>query len=242
MAHPQCSAERPQIDVVYWDSQHTRQKRWHQESGQLDGVGTATGLESVHTARVLQNDLQQAPAAWNLSDQLSKRPWRRTASTCAHSLAPHSWIGILRAGSHCFHSCLPMWHTCWGRACPPWVKRERKALVQLPVNFDLNESPFPVLFIVTPAAGLPPASSFKDSSDVTVILSSSEYLSKSFIEGRSHLGPFKKEDNISQSHICEATDTLLARAQADLSRALPHHVEESLHFLRDRLMSARVDW
>lgn len=109
-------------------------------------------------------------------------------------------------------------------------------MVQLPVNFDLNESPFPVLvFIIAVAAILPLASSFKDSCAVTVIVSSLGCLSRSFIEERSHLGPFKKEDVISQSHVCEATDTLLERTQADLGQALPHHVEESLHFLRDSL-------
>lgn len=85
MAHPQCRAERPQIDAVYWDSQHARQKRQHQESGQLEGIGTAAGSESIRTARVLQNDLQLAPAAWNLSDQLSKCPRRKRASACAHT-------------------------------------------------------------------------------------------------------------------------------------------------------------
>lgn len=110
--------------------------------------------------------------------------------------------------------------------------------MQLPVIFVLNESPFPVpVFIIAVAASLPLASSFKDSSAVTVIISSSGYLSQSYMEERSHLGPFKEEDIIYQSLVCEATDTLLARAQADLGQALPHHVEESLRFLRDSLFN-----
>lgn len=108
--------------------------------------------------------------------------------------------------------------------------------MQLPVNFDLNESPFPVLvLIIAVAASLLLASSFEDSPAVTIVIFSSGHLSQSFMVERSHLGPFKKEDVISQSHVCEATDTLLARAQADLGQALPHHVEESLHCLRDSL-------
>eukprot|EP00066_Takifugu_rubripes_P005964 XP_003970417.1 PREDICTED: SUMO-interacting motif-containing protein 1 [Takifugu rubripes] len=62
------------------------------------------------------------------------------------------------------------------------------------------------------------------------------YLSQSFVQERSYLGPFKKEDVVSKSHICEATKTLRARAEADLGQALPHHVEQSLHFLRDSLL------
>lgn len=113
--------------------------------------------------------------------------------------------------------------------------KERKAAVQLPVNFDLNESPFPVLvFVIAVAASMLLASSFQASPAVTVVFSSG-YVSQSFMEERSHLGPFKKEDVISQSQVCEAIDTLLARAQADLGQALPHRVEESLHFLRDSL-------
>lgn len=56
------------------------------------------------------------------------------------------------------------------------------------------------------------------------------------MQERSYLGPFKKEDVISKSHVCEATKTLRARAEADLGQALPHHVEQSLHFLRDSLL------
>lgn len=56
------------------------------------------------------------------------------------------------------------------------------------------------------------------------------------MEKRSYLGPFKKEDMISKTDVCEATKTLVARAQADLGQALPRHVQESLHFLSDSLL------
>lgn len=46
----------------------------------------------------------------------------------------------------------------------------------------------------------------------------------------------EKGETISKTHICEAIKTLLARAQVDLGQALPDHVEESLHFLRDGLL------
>lgn len=196
---------------------------------------------------------RQSPAKWPPASSCCLEPLWPTvkasstefgvgdsASTCVHSLAAHSWISILRAGSHRFHSRFYTWQTCWGRACtrppPHRVGRERKATVQLPVNFNLNESQFPVLvLIIAVAASLPLASSFEVSPAVTSVIFSSGHLSQSFMEERSHLGPFKKEDIISQSHICEATDTLLVRAQADLGQALPHHVEESLHCLRDSL-------
>lgn len=104
------------------------------------------------------------------------------------------------------------------------------------MNFDLSGSPVAVLaFMTAMAASLPLASSLKDSSAVTLNTSSSGCLSQSFVEERSRLGPYKKEDVISQSHVCEATETLLARAQADLGQALPHHVDESLRFLQDSL-------
>ena len=104
------------------------------------------------------------------------------------------------------------------------------------MNFDLYEFPFPALvFIIAAAASRPLASSLDDYSVVNVVISSSGYLSQSFMEKRSDLGPFKEEDVIFQSHVCKATDALLARAQADLGQSLPHHVEESLHLLRDSL-------
>lgn len=53
----------------------------------------------------------------------------------------------------------------------PRVGRERKAAVQLPVNFNLNESSFPVLvLIIAVAASLLLASSFEDSPAVTIVI------------------------------------------------------------------------
>lgn len=56
------------------------------------------------------------------------------------------------------------------------------------------------------------------------------------MQEKSYPGPFKKEDIISKSHVCEATKTLRARAEADLGQALPRHVEQSLHFLHNSLL------
>ena len=43
-------------------------------------------------------------------------------------------------------------------------------------------------------------------------------------------------DGVTRLAVCEAVESLLARARADLGQDLPDHIEESLSYLQDHLL------
>ncbi|XP_028272886.1 SUMO-interacting motif-containing protein 1 [Parambassis ranga] len=64
------------------------------------------------------------------------------------------------------------------------------------------------------------------------------YLYSSLTEQRNRTGMsvYKPDDRLTKSEVCEAMEAFLCRSKADLSEALPPHVEESLTYLQDHLL------